>query len=92
MCHCSVPYNAKTLVGHVYTHLTEFLGVSSLVAVLSALSTLFYGVCAYAQTLFSDLTRHFTNIDGKLRTEGIHHTKLKLELIKIVELHNNIYR
>lgn len=87
-----VPYNVKTVVGHVFTHFAEFLGVSSLVAVLCTLCALFYGVCEYSQSFLSDLAPHFDSIDQKLKTKRVRAAEIRLCLIQIVEFHNSIYR
>lgn len=88
----SVPYNVKSVTGHVCTHIAEFLGVASLVAVLCTLSSLFYGVCAYSHSLLTDLENHFTDLDHKLRPSGASPVIIRSRLIQIVEFHNSIYR
>lgn len=92
------PYNQSTTIGHVFTHIIQTTGISSLVAYLCAITTMYFGVCSYFEALFLDIAIEHEKIDEEfiLKPESpINKTianaiKMRKRLIELIDLHNNI--
>lgn len=83
------PYNQNSTVGHIFTHVIQTTGISSLVAYLCAITTTYFGVCSYFEALFIDLGFQYGQIDVEfVRRKNA--AEMKKQFIELIELHNTI--
>lgn len=89
------PYDQNSTVGHVFSHITQTTGISSLVAYLCAITTTYFGVCSYFEALFFDLMCEHEKIDDEYMQQSIK-TNLKAaagmrrRFLELIDLHNTI--
>lgn len=93
------PYNQNSTIGHVFTHVIQTTGISSLVAYLCAITTMYFGVCSYFKAFFHDLAYEHEKIDDEYGLKSMCPKEMTIQqkaiemrkrFIELIELHNII--
>lgn len=94
------PYDQNSTVGHVFTHIIQTSGISTLSAYMCAITMTFFGVCSYIEALFTDIAEQHQKFESEFLLKSAFpsrkkleaSTKLRNDLIELIELHNVILK